>query len=156
MADKLYPFAIDAPATVNKTKSYLLPLDKSQGPSFRINRLWIQVPDLDAIAAEDKIHVQLSTQNQNETTALLECINDEHIMTQVFDFHLAVAALTNLEDFNFGLVECPNMAGIFLDCSVKNYITHLIIGQDGAIDMNVVIEGGYTSKDKQGFNFNTF
>lgn len=158
MADKLYPFVIDAPATLNKSKSYLLPLDKSQGQSFRINRLFVEIPELDAaIAAEDTVGVELSTTEQNEQTALLTAGGSNTlIMKESLNFHLALAAITTLIDLKLGLVELQNFRGVFLDTSVKNYITHLITGQDAGIAMNVVIEGGYTSKDKSDWEYNTF
>ena len=157
MADKLYPFVIDAPATVNKSKSLLLPLDKSQGKSFRIENLFIQVPALDAIAAGDTIQIQLSTVEHNEQTALLAAgTKNGLVMKEVLNFHLAVAAITSLIDVQNGLVELKNFNDVFLDVSVKNYITHLITGQDGAIACNVVVKGGYTSADKDDYEFNTF
>lgn len=157
MADKLYPFVIDAPTTVNKSKSLQLPLDKNSGDSFRINRLFIEVPDLDAIAATDEVGVMLSTSQHNEQSSLLEAgLNNGLIMKENLDFHLAEAAITSLIDLNNSLTELRNFRGVFLDTSIKNYITHLITGQDGAIDMNVVIEGGYTSKDKEDWHYNTF
>lgn len=157
MADKLYPFTIDAPTTLNKTKSLLLPLDKQKGKSFRINRLFIEVPDLDAIAAADTVGVMASTVEHNEQATLLEAgLNNGLIMKQTLDFHLAEAAITQLINLVDDLVELKNFRGTFLDTSVKNYLTHLITGQDGAIDMNIVIEGGYTSKDKDDWQYNTF
>lgn len=152
MADKMYPIVIDAPTTVNKTKSYQLPLNVNEGKSFRINRLFIQSPDLDAIAAADQIGIMLSKVAHNEQTSFLECISNEYIMSQILDFHLAEAALTGLDDPNNGLVELTNFRGVFLNCSIANYITQLQTGQDGAIDMNVLIEGGYTSKDKSDYS----
>ncbi|KKM75435.1 hypothetical protein LCGC14_1390230 [marine sediment metagenome] len=154
---KLYPFIIDAPTTVNKTQSLLLPLDKSRGKSFRINRLFIEVPALDVIAAADTIRIMLSTIEHKEQTSLLTSgTKNGLIMKESIDFHLAEVALTSLVDFNFGLVELKNFREIFLDVSVKNYITHLISGQDGAIACNVVIEGNYTGADKDDYEFNTF
>lgn len=158
MADKLFPFVIDAPATLNRSKSYAIPLDKAQGKSFRINRLFIEIPELDAaIAAEDTVGLELSTTEQNEKTALLTAgSNNTLIMKESLNFHLALIAITSLVDLKLGLVELQNFRGIFLDCSVKNYLTHLVTGQDGGIPVNIVIEGGYTSKTKDDWHYNTF
>lgn len=157
MADKLYPFVVDAPATVNKSKSLLLPLDKALGSSFRINRLFIETPELDAIAATDVVGVMLSKVEHNEQTTFLESgQNNGLIMKESLDFHLAEAAITNLLNLNDGMVELKNFRGVFLETNQKNYITHLITGQDGAINMNITIEGGYTKPSKEDWNYNTF
>ena len=98
MGNRLYKFEIDAPATVNKTKSYLLPLDKNKGLAFRIEKMWIAVASLDAIAAADQIGIQFGKLERNEETTFYSIDSEYEIFTKVFDFHLAEAALTNLFD----------------------------------------------------------
>lgn len=157
MANKIYPFQIDPPTTVNKTKSLQLPLDKTSGPAFRIERLFIEVPDLDAITATSVVAVMISTIIHNEETALLDIGEKELIMKQTLYFHLAEATLTEVKvNLNDNMFELENFRGVFLDVSVKNYITSLITGQDGAIAMNVAIEGQYVSKEKGDWNYNLF
>lgn len=156
MGNKLYKFAIDAPATVNKTKSYLLPLNKNDGEGFRIEKMWIQSPDLDAIAATDRIIVQFSTLARNEETTVFEIISEYEIFTHVFDFHLAEAAIESLVDPTV-CMEVPDVVGTIFDCGKKNYITHLQTGQDGAIDLNVKILGQYIGKGEiEDWNYNVF
>ena len=127
MTNKLYKLTIDAPATLNKVKSLLMALDKSLGQSFRIEKLWISVPALDAIAAADLIGFQISKLSQNENAALYDIDSEYEIFTKVFTFHLAEAAITSLLTPDVEM-EVPGIAGTLLDCSEKNYLNALVTG----------------------------
>lgn len=139
----MYKFDLDAAPTVNEVGSTKITLDTTKGSSFYIEKLWIAVPNLDAIAATDQIGFQLSTKNQNDEAALYDIESEYEIMTEFFDFHLAEAALTNLKDPTKE-VECQNFRGV--QVPREFYMNHLITGQDGAIGMKVKIKGNYMNK----------
>jgi len=154
MGFKLYKFTIDAPTTVNKTKSYLMPLDKTIGTRFRIKRMWLAVPGLDAITATDQIGIQIHrSSTRNEETTFLSIVDENEIFTKVFDFHLAEAALTNLYDPSVE-IEVPNIEGTLLNCSDKNYMTRLVTGQAAAKVTYVKILGQYENADAEDWNHN--
>jgi glucuronate isomerase len=156
MGFKLYKFEIDAPATVNKTKSYLMPLDKNIGTRFRIRRMWIAVPSLDAIAAADELAIQFHRSSaRDELTTLLSIIDENEIFTKKFDFHLAEAALTILDDPSIE-IEVPGIEGTLLNCSDKNYLTRLVTGQGAAKVTYVKILGQYENADAEDWNHNQF
>ena len=156
MTNKIYKLTIDVPATLNKVKSLLMALDKSLGQMFRIEKCWISVPALDAIAATDSVGFQLSKLSQNENAALYDIDSEYEIFTKIFDFHLGEAALTNLSDPNIE-VEIPGIAGTLLNCSEKNYLNSLCLGQAAATaSMHVKILGQYVRTDVDDWNFNKF
>lgn len=156
MANKLYKFEIDA-GTVNKISTLLLPLDPHKGKGFRIEKMWISVRDLDAIAAADQIGIQFATVDGKggDPTDFEQIDSQYEIFTKLFDFHLAEAALTNLIDPQIEM-EIDGIEGTFLDCSDKNYAAAVITGQDGELPMQVKILGGYVNKMPDDFKFNTF
>lgn len=155
MTNKLYKLAIDVPATLNKSKSLLMSLDKNEGKMFRIEKMWLQVV-LDAIAATDQIIFQLSTLAQDEKTALYDIVSEYEIFTKVFDFHLGEAALTGLEDPTIA-IEVDGIEGTLLDCSEKNYLCALVLGQAGATaTVKVKILGQYVRTEIEDWNFNKF
>jgi hypothetical protein len=154
MTNKLYKFEIDAPATAEKCKSLLMSLDKNQGPMFRIEKAWIQCPELDAIAAADTVAFQISLQSQNENSDILEISSEYEVFTHVWDFHLAEAAITSTIDMN-RCVEIPDIVGTMLECNKKNYLTCMQTGA-GAADQttNIKILGQYVSTNIDDWNYN--
>jgi len=155
MTNRLYKFLIDAPATAEKCKSLLMALDKNQGPMFRIEKAWIQAKEMDAIVATDQLGFQISLQSQNENAALLDIDSEYEIFTRVWDFHLAEAAITTLDDPNT-CMEIDGIAGTLLECNKKNYLTAIQIGA-GAADQTtrVKILGQYVSTNVDDWNYNT-
>ena len=155
MTNKLYKLAIDAPATLHKAKSLLMALDKDDGKMFRIEKMWISVV-LDAIAAADALQFQISKLSQNEATTLYPLDSEYEIFTKIWDFHLAEAALTNLEDPSI-CIEVTGIEGTLLDCSEKNYLTVLALGQAGATAASKIkILGQYVRTEIEDWNFNKF
>ena len=93
--------------------------------------------------AMSEIAFQISKNNQRDAASLIGIESDNEIMTEYLDFHLAEAALTMLKDPTKE-IELKNFRGLMLP---KNfYFNHLIMGQDGAIGMNIKIEGNYSGK----------
>lgn len=139
-----YKFNLDPAPTVNEVGSTKFNLDTQKGRSFYVEKLWIAAPDLDAIAAADQVAFQLSKKSQNDEATLYDIENDQEIMTEFLDFHLAEAALTNLKDPSKE-VELENFRGLMLP--KEFYMNHLITGQDAAIGMYVKIKGNYSDKE---------
>ena len=155
MTNKLFKLAIDVPATLNKAKSLLMSLDKNEGKMFRIEKMWLSVV-LDAIAAADSVEFQISALSQNEATTLYALDSEYEIFTKVWDFHLAEAAITQTDDLT-RCVEVPGIEGTLLDCSEKNYLTILALGQAGATaSSKIKILGQYVRTDIEDWNFNKF
>jgi hypothetical protein len=138
----LYKFELSASPTVNKVGSTEFKLSPTKGASFYIEKLWIAVPDLDAIVATDQIAFQISTKDQNGADALYDIESEYEIATEFIDFHLAEGSLTTLKDptKEFELV---NFRGVQLPKAF--YFNHLITGQDGAIGCYIKIKGNYSS-----------
>lgn len=155
MTNKLYKFLIDAPTTAEKCKSLLLPLDKGMGSMFRIEKMWIQGKEMDAMIAGDLIGIQVSLQSQNENAALLDIDSEYEIFTYVWKIHLAEATNPGFDDPNKCL-EVPGIEGTLLECNKKNYLTAIQIGA-GAADQTtrVKILGQYVSSNVDDWNYNT-
>jgi hypothetical protein len=155
MTNKLFKLAIDVPATLNKAKSLLMALDKNEGKMFRIEKMWLSVV-LDAIAATDSVEFQISSLSQNEATSLYALDSEYEIFTKIWDFHLGEAALTGLDDLTI-CAEVPGIEGTLLDCSEKNYLTVLALGQAGATaSAKIKILGQYVRTEIEDWNFNKF
>ena len=155
MTNKIYKLTIDAPATLNKAKSLLMSLDKNLGSMFRIEKCWIE-PTLDAIAAADSFVFQLSKLSQNEAASLYGIESEYEIFTHGVDFHLAEAAITSLVAPDVAY-EIPGIEGTLLDCSEKNYLNFLALGQAGATAVcHVKILGQYVKTSIEDWNFNKF
>lgn len=137
---------IDAPATVNKVSSVKLLVDPQKGENFRCALgSHISVPDLDALATGDKIQFQISTQDQNEASALYE-IDSEY---EVYTFARTITFTqrdTDLEqDPNKKLMLDEGIDGLQLASGKDYYLNSLITGQDGAIPMKVHLRGNHTN-----------
>lgn len=155
MTNKLFKLAIDAPATLNKAKSLLMALDKNEGKMFRIEKMWLSVV-LDAIVATDSLQFQISALSQNEATSLYPLDSEYEIFTKIWDFHQAEADIPNLVDPTVA-IEVEGIEGTLLDCSEKNYLTILALGQAGATAAaKIKILGQYVRTEIDDWNFNKF
>lgn len=155
MTNKLYKFEIDAPATADKVKSLLLGLDKSKGNMFRIERAWVAMPNMDAIAAGDTQGFQISTLSQNENSALLAIDSEYEVFTWFREIALAEAALVNNEESIRKYFEIPGIEGTLLECNKKNYLNAICTGQDAAdVATKVKILGQYVSTNIDDWNYN--
>lgn len=139
----LFKLKVDAD-TVNKVQSLLIPLDPKKGQGFRISRAWIQ-HNLDAIAAADRMVFNIATQKKAglDVSDLPDINSEYNIFTKPYDFHLAEAAITNLEDPTVSL-EIDGIDGVYLQCNENNYINFIAEGQAAAKDLFVCFYASYT------------
>lgn len=130
MAFKIYKFEIEAPTTATKVKGFPLPLDTSKGNTFRIKKAWVNYDGAAAIAAADQMGIQIHYGNRDEQAAFLDLNSENEIFTDLYDFHLAEAALTELYD---PLVCLPirDIEGTRLETNKKNIISQLVTGTVG-------------------------
>lgn len=146
MTNSLFKFSIGAAPTVNQAATLEIIPDSKKGNMFRIEGGHIAVPDLDAIAATDQIQFQIATQDQNDAAALYDIASQYEVYTECYDFHLAEAAITQLDDPTKKL-ELRKIEGTLLESGKRYYLTSLITGQDGAIGMKVCLFGHYVATE---------
>jgi hypothetical protein len=144
MSNKQLKFKIDAPATQNKVKSMDFTLDESKGNAFRIEKIQICIPDLDAVVSTDSWTFQISTQDQNENAALYDIESEYEILTIGEGWQFTADDPLDLTVKYAGKWFTKEVEGIFITAN-KFYLNQLILGQDGAIVMYVKVIGQYVN-----------
>lgn len=154
MGNSLYKFQIDPPATADRVKGAEITPDRNKGASFRIERMWVNYENKDAIATTDKIGIQITKTNQNEATAFL-MVDDEF---EVFTWYKKETFTQDdrglAPDANIA-IEVEGIAGTMLESGKKHYINSICTGQDGAdVITHVKILGQYTSAKVEDWSHN--
>jgi len=139
----VYKFNLPAPATLNKVSSTRFLLDPKKGGSFFIEKAFLQIPDRDAIATTDAIGFQISTRDNSDGSTLYEISSEFSIFTW-YKKETFTQDDRGLKDDPSVCIEIDGIKGTMLPGTF--YLNHLITGQDGAIDAELVLEGNYSNK----------
>lgn len=144
MESGVYKFNLPAPATVNKVSSTRFLLDPKKGSSFFIKKAFLQIPDRDAKATTDAIGFQISTRDNSDGSTLFEITSEFAIYTWYKD-ETFTQDDRGLDYQPKVCIPLDDIEGTMLPQTF--YLNHLITGQDGAIDAELVIEGNYSNKE---------
>lgn len=141
MTNKLYKWTLSVPPTLNEVCSLEIVPPSDEGAMFRIEKGWIAAV-MDAIVATDSLQFQISTKSQHDNASLYGISSEFEVYTECYDFHLAEAAITSLDDPT-KKIKLRDIEGTLLEAGKKYYLNVLVTGQAGATAASEVVFLGH-------------